>query len=75
MLAKAEKILSEKIERNKLKGVHIPIRLMVIGVPNCGKSTLINNVCANKKTETSVLNKPRFLHRILLVKKSEKPRP
>ena len=52
LLAKAEKNLREKIERNKLKGVHIPIRLMVIGVPNCGKSTLINNVCANKKTET-----------------------
>ena len=52
MLAKVEKTLKEKIERNKAKGVHLPLRLMVIGVPNCGKSTLINNVCANKKTIT-----------------------
>lgn len=52
MLAKVEKTLKDKIERNKAKGVHLPLRLMVIGVPNCGKSTLINNVCANKKTIT-----------------------
>ncbi len=49
---KAEKLLKPKIEKNKTKGIHIPIRLMVIGVPNCGKSTLINNVCSNKKTIT-----------------------
>lgn len=52
LLSKIEKLLSEKIKRNQAKGVHLPLRLMVIGVPNCGKSTLINNVCSNKKTET-----------------------
>lgn len=52
LLSKVEKLLSEKIARNREKGVHIPLRLMVIGVPNCGKSTLINNVCSNKKAET-----------------------
>ena len=52
LLLKAEKLLEEKINRNKSKGIHLPIRMMVIGVPNCGKSTLINNVCANKKAIT-----------------------
>lgn len=52
LLMKAEKLLAEKINKNKAKGIHLPIRMMVIGVPNCGKSTLINNVCANKKAVT-----------------------
>ena len=52
LLMKAEKLLAEKINKNKAKGIHLPIRFMVIGVPNCGKSTLINNVCANKKAVT-----------------------
>ena len=52
VLSKMQILLKDKIQRNKAKGVHLPLRFMVIGVPNCGKSTLINNVCANKKTET-----------------------
>lgn len=48
----ANLLLGEKVERFKNKGVNIPLRLMVIGVPNSGKSTLINNVCGNKKTIT-----------------------
>ena len=32
------------------------IRAMVVGVPNCGKSTLINNLCRKAKTVTG--NKP-----------------
>lgn len=48
----ASNLLSDKVERFKNKGVNIPLRLMVIGVPNSGKSTLINNVCGNKKTIT-----------------------
>ena len=45
-------LLSEKIERNKKKGVFIPIRLMVSGIPNTGKSTIINALCGAKKTAT-----------------------
>lgn len=42
----------EKIDRYKLRGVKKTIRAMVIGVPNCGKSTLINSLIAKKKTIT-----------------------
>ncbi len=52
ILSKMEVILSDKIEKNKAKGIQLPLRFMVIGVPNCGKSTLINNICPRKKTET-----------------------
>ncbi len=44
------------IERYQLKGVRKTIRAMVIGVPNCGKSTLINSLLKEKKTVTG--NKP-----------------
>ena len=33
-------LLKEKLERNKLKGVFKPIRIMVAGIPNTGKSPL-----------------------------------
>ncbi len=52
IIESASNLLSDKVERFKNKGVNIPLRLMVIGVPNSGKSTLINNVCGNKKTIT-----------------------
>ena len=52
ILSKMEVILSDKIEKNKAKGIQLPLRFMVIGVPNCGKSTLINNICPRKKAET-----------------------
>lgn len=47
-----EKMLSKKLERNREKGVTMPLRAMVIGVPNCGKSTLINNLCGKYKAIT-----------------------
>ncbi|NLL56864.1 MAG: ribosome biogenesis GTPase YlqF [Clostridiales bacterium] len=46
----------EKIVRFKNRGVKKTIRAMVIGVPNCGKSTLINSLIAKKKTITG--NRP-----------------
>lgn len=42
----------EKIDRYSERGVKKTIRAMVIGVPNCGKSTLINSLIAKKKTIT-----------------------
>lgn len=49
-------VCSDKIEKFKLKGINTNLRAMVIGVPNCGKSTLINNLCGKAKTVTG--NKP-----------------
>ena len=46
----------EKLERYKNRGINKTIRAMVIGIPNCGKSTLINSLIAKKKTITG--NKP-----------------
>ena len=45
-------LLKDKIERNREKGVFKPIRIMVAGIPNTGKSTIINALCGGKKTVT-----------------------
>lgn len=46
------KLFAEKLDRYKAKGIVKPIRLMVLGIPNCGKSTLINNFCGQKRANT-----------------------
>lgn len=38
--------------KNKQKGVFKPIRCLIIGVPNCGKSTIINCLCGRKTVIT-----------------------
>ena len=45
-------LLQEKLENNKRKGVFKPIRIMAAGIPNTGKSTIINALCGGKKTVT-----------------------
>ena len=45
-------LLKEKIGRNKNKGVFLPVRIMVAGIPNTGKSTVINALSGGKKTST-----------------------
>lgn len=47
---------AEVIERYKAKGVKKTVRAMVIGVPNCGKSTLINSIIGKSRTVTG--NRP-----------------
>ncbi len=45
-------LLKDKLERNKAKGMFKPIRIMVAGIPNTGKSTIINALCGGKKAIT-----------------------
>lgn len=52
----AKKLLSEKLDRKSEKGIDYLPKAMVVGVPNVGKSTLINNLCGKAKTETG--NRP-----------------
>lgn len=47
-----KEILRPKIEKYAKRNVTTTMRLMVIGVPNCGKSTLINNLCGKARTQT-----------------------
>ena len=50
--AKCDLVLKEKIERNASKGMTRTLRFMVAGLPNTGKSTIINTVSGYKKAET-----------------------
>lgn len=52
ILEKINYLCREKIEKNASKNINAYIRGMVVGVPNCGKSTLINNLCGKGKTIT-----------------------
>lgn len=45
-------LLKEKLDKNKQKGVFKPVRIMVAGIPNTGKSTIINALCGGKKAVT-----------------------
>lgn len=45
-------ILAEKLKKYEEKGMSgRRVRAMVLGIPNVGKSSLINRICGNKKTK------------------------
>ena len=57
VLKAAGEACSEKIERDRKKGLlNRPIRAMVVGIPNVGKSTFINSVSGRAAAKTG--NKP-----------------
>ncbi|MBO5954645.1 MAG: ribosome biogenesis GTPase YlqF [Clostridia bacterium] len=39
------KIFAERLQKNKERQVTFVLRAMVIGIPNSGKSTIVNNLC------------------------------
>lgn len=49
-------LCNNQIERFKNKGVNYFVRAMVLGVPNSGKSTLVNNLCGSARVVTG--NRP-----------------
>lgn len=47
------KVLKDKIERNLLKQVRATYKVLVLGVPNTGKSSIINLLCGERKAKAS----------------------
>ena len=57
MPVKIREILSEKIERYKNRGMSgRRLRAMIVGIPNVGKSSLLNKIC--KDTKAKVEDRP-----------------
>ncbi len=52
----SKELLKDKIKCKSEKGINYNLKAMVVGVPNVGKSTLINNLCSKSKTVTG--NRP-----------------
>jgi len=45
-------LLKDKVEMNKARDVNFVFRAMVLGVPNSGKSTIVNNLCGKARAVT-----------------------
>ena len=52
LLSKLKELVSEKYENRKSKGIDPVFKVMVIGTPNTGKSTIINTLYGQKKAIT-----------------------
>ena len=49
LATKVREVLSEKIARWEDKGAQRRIKAMIVGIPNVGKSSLINRLCGSKR--------------------------
>jgi len=56
VIAKVKKLCQAKLDKYEAKGVKVPLKAMVVGVPNSGKSTLINNLAGGARAITG--NRP-----------------
>lgn len=52
IITSINQLLVEKIEKNKSNNVKFVFRAMVLGVPNSGKSTIVNNLCGKTRAVT-----------------------
>ena len=52
----SRRLCAEKLARDEQKGMTRPLRAMIVGIPNVGKSSLINRLAADKKAK--VENRP-----------------
>lgn len=52
IVAGLKKVVADKIEKYAQKGANISVRAMVVGVPNSGKSTIINAMVKKAKAVT-----------------------
>lgn len=52
LLSKLKELVSEKYQNRKNKGIEPVFKVMVIGTPNTGKSTIINTLYGQKKAIT-----------------------
>jgi len=56
IILKLKEVNDEKLKKAKTKGIKYQIKAMVVGIPNSGKSTVINSISNKVKTITG--NKP-----------------